>query len=52
MMDQLGLSSHALDWIQRVARTLADLDASPQITEAHLIEAVALRRLEFLERPY
>ena len=52
MMDQLGLSSRALHWIQRVARTLSDLDASPEITEAHLMEAVALRRLEFLKRPY
>ena len=44
MMDQLGLSARALHRIQRVARTLADLDASPQITEAHLMEAVALHR--------
>lgn len=52
MMDQLGLSARALHRIQRVARTLADLDASAQIKEAHLMEAVALRRLEFLERPH
>jgi len=37
MMDQLGLSARALQRIQRVARTLADLDASSQITEAHLL---------------
>ena len=52
MMDQLGLSARALHRIQRVARTLADLDSSAQIKEAHLMEAVALRRLEFLERPH
>ena len=52
MMDQLGLSARALHRIQRVARTLADLDASSEITEGHLMEAVALRRLEFLERPH
>ncbi len=52
VMDQLGLSARALHRVQRVARTLADLDASAQIKEAHLMEAVALRRLEFLERPH
>ena len=52
VMDQLGLSARALHRVQRVARTLADLDSSAQIKEAHLMEAVAPRRLEFLERPH
>ena len=46
------LYPRALHRIQRVTRTLAGLDASPQTTEAHMIEAVALRRLEFLESPH
>ena len=44
MMDQLGLSARALHRIQRVARMLADLDTSPQFTEAHLMGTVALRQ--------
>ena len=50
IMDDLGLSARALHRIQRVARTLADLDAQPDIREAHLLEAIAMRRLQFLQR--
>ena len=49
-MDELWLSARALHRIQRVARTLADLDAQPDIRDAHLLEAIAMRRLQFLKR--
>jgi predicted ATPase with chaperone activity len=31
--------------VLRVARTIADLDAQPSIGEAHLAEAIQLRRV-------
>lgn len=40
---QLGLTGRGYDRILRVARTVADLAGAPQITEAHLAEAVAYR---------
>ena len=50
VMDEVGLSARALHRVQHVARTLADLDAQPDIREAHLLEAIAMRRLQFLKR--
>ena len=45
-IDRLGLSARAFHRILRVARTIADLDAAERITERHLSEAVAYRRLD------
>lgn len=45
-MDELGLSARAFDKVRRVARTIADMDESDIITEAHLAEAVQYRLLD------
>ena len=45
-MQEMGLSARAHDKILRAARTVADLDGSPDITATHLAEAVQYRRLD------
>jgi len=45
-MDEMGLSARAHDKILRVARTIADLDASPKIMAQHLSEAINYRTLD------
>jgi magnesium chelatase family protein len=45
-MAEMGLSARAHDKILRVARTIADLDASPDIRPAHLNEAINYRMLD------
>ena len=50
-MEKLGLSARAFHRILRLARTLADLDASTQIEDRHLTEAISYRRLDRISSP-
>jgi len=45
-MSELGLSARAHDKVLRVARTIADLDGSPEIRPSHLNEAINYRMLD------
>ncbi|MCB2186031.1 MAG: ATP-binding protein, partial [Deltaproteobacteria bacterium] len=45
-MDRLRLSARAYTRILKLARTIADLDASPDIGMAHLSEAIGYRSLD------
>ena len=45
-MEEMGLSARAHDKILRIGRTIADLDQSDQITQAHLSEAINYRTLD------
>jgi magnesium chelatase family protein len=44
--DSLHLSARAITRLQKVARTIADLDNSPTITPTHLFEALQYRHKE------
>ncbi|MBX9788043.1 MAG: YifB family Mg chelatase-like AAA ATPase [Pirellulales bacterium] len=45
-MSELGLSARAHDKVLRVARTIADLDASPTLQAPHVSEAINYRLLD------
>ena len=45
-IDALQLSARSMHRILRVARTIADLANSPQITTVHLSEALGYRRVD------
>jgi magnesium chelatase family protein len=45
-VNEMGLSARAHDKILRVARTIADLEDTPDIKYEHLLEAINYRQLD------
>jgi magnesium chelatase family protein len=46
VMNELGLSARAYDKVLRVARTIADIEGTAGISDAHIGEAVQYRSLD------
>lgn len=45
-MEKRGLSARAYDRILKVARTIADLEGAPNITDMHMLKAISFRELD------
>lgn len=45
-MDRLGLSARAYHRILKMARTIADLDATDNVGELHIAEAIGYRQFD------
>ena len=45
---KLALTARSIDRVLKVARTVADLDAAPEISERHVAEALQYRGLEHM----
>ena len=45
-VDKLGLSARAHNRILKIARTIADIETAPELSERHIAEAVQYRNLD------